>query len=465
MIRAEYADPQVVRDDEDLSEWDGWAGQVPHACEPDETDPSGSRHRDDADRLVGIDAARGLALLGMFAVHIFSASTADGRVSLPWIISSGTSSALFAVLAGVGLAFMSGRDKAVPASRHGVIGARLAVRAALILAVGLLLGQVVPVTTAGIILPYFGLLFVMAIPFLRMSPRALLMLGLGWAVVAPVLSHLLRVGRVEDGAVNLRLEHVLTRPWDSLGYLFGLGLYPALTWFAYILVGLALGRMNLFARSVVLNVTVLGALLAAGAALLSRLVMGPFGGVDQLAADLEGTITLEELTGNLVWGRDGTAPATSWWWFGSAAPHTGLPLDLLRTIGLAFLILGLCLAVAMLWPRLLRPLAGPGSMTLTLYSLHLLLLISPLSDLPPLWHYLAQVALLFFFAALWRTRFRRGPLEGLVSRIAGLVGRRRTTDGPRPETVPATRPGVVPARSRADTSGARRGRHRHPTAP
>ena len=57
-----------------------------------------------AGRVVGVDAARGLALLGMVSVHVLPATDGDGGESLAYAVASGRSAALFAVLAGVGLA-------------------------------------------------------------------------------------------------------------------------------------------------------------------------------------------------------------------------------------------------------------------------------------------------------------------------------------------------------------------------
>ena len=60
-----------------------------------------------AGRVVGLDAARALALLGMMATHILVGVDADG-VTLPQQIAGGRASALFAVLAEVSLALMTG---------------------------------------------------------------------------------------------------------------------------------------------------------------------------------------------------------------------------------------------------------------------------------------------------------------------------------------------------------------------
>ena len=99
-------------------------------------------------RLVGIDAARGLALIGMVSIHILPAW--DPETFAPtaqWTLFAGRSAALFALLAGVSLAFTSGgrtahSGRAMTATRAGIL-----VRAGLITALGLamLLGRFLPI--------------------------------------------------------------------------------------------------------------------------------------------------------------------------------------------------------------------------------------------------------------------------------------------------------------------------------
>ena len=59
-------------------------------------------------RIVGIDAARYLALVGMIATHALVSTTPDGGATLAQQIAGGRASALFAVLAGTTLALASG---------------------------------------------------------------------------------------------------------------------------------------------------------------------------------------------------------------------------------------------------------------------------------------------------------------------------------------------------------------------
>ena len=58
-------------------------------------------------RLVGLDVARCLALLGMVATHVLDARTPDGELATAQWLAGGRASALFAVLAGVSLALMT----------------------------------------------------------------------------------------------------------------------------------------------------------------------------------------------------------------------------------------------------------------------------------------------------------------------------------------------------------------------
>src|SRR4051794_11725424 len=84
-------------------------------------------------RLVGIDIARGVAILGMLITHVTEGSDVAGAFE----VFAGRSMALFALLAGVSLALLSGGSQPVRglALRQAMV--RIAVRAALVFVVGL----------------------------------------------------------------------------------------------------------------------------------------------------------------------------------------------------------------------------------------------------------------------------------------------------------------------------------------
>ncbi|MGY1914926.1 heparan-alpha-glucosaminide N-acetyltransferase domain-containing protein [Blastococcus sp. SYSU DS0973] len=403
---------------------------LPHACEPAPSgDVSGTpsstapAQRSSA-RLVGIDAARGIALFGMMAVHNIVAVEDDGEASLAWTLAAGKSAALFALLAGVGVAFATGRRRRPTARTWPGYAAALLVRGLLIGAVGLLLGSVVPADFAAVILPYYALLFLLAIPLLALSGRALVALAVAIAVVMPVLSHLLRAGtEVRRTVPNLTFGDLVGDPGQVLRELALTGVYPALPWMAYLCAGLAVGRALLSSRRTVALITLTGAGLVVAAQTISWFFLDVLGGRADLEAVASRSMTPDDLAVVMAVGWTGTTPTDTGWWLATTLPHSTTPLDLAFTIGLGLVVLGCAILVGRATSALLRPLAAAGSMTLTLYSLHLLLLSwSGMPGGPE--GLLIQTALVLAFALLWSRSHARGPLEEIVAQATGAVRRR-----------------------------------------
>ena len=122
------------------------------------------------DRLVGVDVARCLALLGMVSTHVLASHDPDGSLTARQWLAGGRASALFAVLAGVSLALMTGRRTPVQGTERGRRSLALATRAVLVATIGLALGGLE--TGIAVILTYYGVLFLMALPFLGLDHQA-----------------------------------------------------------------------------------------------------------------------------------------------------------------------------------------------------------------------------------------------------------------------------------------------------
>ncbi|GAA4735031.1 heparan-alpha-glucosaminide N-acetyltransferase domain-containing protein [Modestobacter marinus] len=406
----------------------GGVPQLPHACD---VVPSGdvagtpsstAGPARSTPRLVGIDAARGFALVGMIAVHNLDATDADGTASLAWTLSAGKSAALFALLAGVGIAFASGGRRRPTGRTWTAQAASLLVRALLIGAVGLALGYLVPTDSAGVILPYYAVLFVLAVPLLSLSSRALVVLATVVVVAVPGLSHLLRAGTEPVVVPNLTFTALLDHPLQALTELTLTGQYPALAWTAYLCVGLALGRAALSSRLVLAGVVLVGAALAVVPVAVSWLLLDVSGGRARLEEVALQSMTSAEYADVVASGWSGTTPTDTGWWLATMAPHSGTSLDLAHTIGVALVVLGVCILLGRLTTSLLRPLAAAGSMTLTLYCLHLVLLSAPALPGGPA-GFLLQVAVVVAFALLWSRSHARGPFEEIVAEAAGAVRR------------------------------------------
>lgn len=407
---------------------------LPHACEPARPgDVSGSpsstvpSQRSSA-RLIGVDAARGIALIGMIAVHNVEAIDADGEQSLAWALSAGKSAALFALLAGVGVAFASGGRRRPHGRAWTAQAASLLVRAALIGAVGLVLGYLVPTDDAGVILPYYAALFVLAIPLLWLSVRALVWLAAAIVLVVPVISHVLRAGTDVVIVPNLTFADLGDHPLRVLGELALTGEYPALPWMAYLCVGLAVGRSQLSSRRTVVFLTLVGVALAVGSKAVSWLLLDVFGGRVALEEVALRSMTTDEFTDFMVSGWNGTTPTDTTWWLATMSPHSSTPLDLAHTIGVGLAVLGCCLLLGRATTALLRPLAAAGSMTLTLYCLHLVMLSSPVMPGGP-WGFVIQTVVVVAFAPVWSRFHARGPFEEIVAEVTGAVRRRVLAGG------------------------------------
>ena len=369
-------------------------------------------------RLSGVDAARGLALFGMMAIHVLPAYDQDYQPTLTWLAFAGKAAALFALLAGVSLSFTTRaarqeRGVSLTAARWSV-----AARAGMIMALGLLIAYVdMP---AYIILAYYGAMFLLAVPLLGSSIRTLAVAAAGFTVLGPVLMQVLRDQLPEPG-YDPTFATVLTEPGVFLSQLLLTGAYPALPWMAYICTGLIIGRLRLERIRVQLALLGTGIALAAGAWLGSILLLnGPAGGLDRLLESQQG-LTEGQLGEIFVWGTKGYLPTSSWWWLALVAPHSTTPLDLLHTIGVAMAVLGAMLVLSRFAAKILLPFSAPGRMTLTLYCAHLLFLgTGVLADQPYLSLSL-QIAAVILLAVIWQRAGRQGPLEKMVARGSGAV--------------------------------------------
>ncbi|MGY1643688.1 heparan-alpha-glucosaminide N-acetyltransferase domain-containing protein [Geodermatophilus sp. SYSU D00703] len=358
--------------------------------------PEGSTDR--FGRIVGLDVARALAVFGMLGAHVGIVAPDVGASPSTWTgVVNGRSSILFAVLAGISVALLSGRT--TPATGEELVGARvrILVRAAWVFAIGGVLEALG--TDVDVILGVYAVLFVLALPFLRWSPRRLLVAAAVLAVLTP--------------PADLVLTHVVvaTDAYDApFVWLTVTGVYPALIWWTFILVGLAVGRCDLTTARVRLR------LVAAGAGLA---VVGYGGGwlsTQWWAAATPQTWVLEDTA------RPETSDPVL---LTGAFPHTGTTFEIVGSVGVALTVIAVCLAVADRLPRVVFPLAAVGSMALTAYTGGIVAVaITGTLDYTTNHAWLAFVVVTTAAATLWRIFLGRGPLERLLTwSSTGAAGR------------------------------------------
>ncbi|MFJ4776406.1 DUF418 domain-containing protein [Streptomyces sp. NPDC088762] len=369
-------------------------------------------------RLVGVDLARALAVFGMYIVHIgpaLSATTGAGT----WVryLADGHSSVLFATLAGFSLMLIAGRrePKNGPAGRQA--RARIAIRALVLLA----LGTALAMEYGGvIILGFYGVYFLLALPLLRLSAKTLAIIAAGLALVTPQLAFVLNSRLSESVQQSINAYDPLKK-LSEVGVLDLLltGFYPTITWMSFVVAGMALARLDLSAVSVQRRLAALGAALTAGAYGLSLLLAGK-DALRSMAEDGKSSAGFEKASSFASGSIKRHLSASD---LLSAGPHSGTPFDIIGSVGVAILVIVGATVLMDRLPqlrRLAKPVIAVGTMSLTAYVGHFLVQSmvgipagesSQTSWIPVLTFILGAIV----FAAVWSRFFRRGPLEALLN--------------------------------------------------
>jgi uncharacterized membrane protein YeiB len=375
-------------------------------------------------RVIGVDVARGLALFGMMATHVFGTFNKGGGPTAAMVIASGRSVATFVLVAGVSLALMSGGRTAVRGSDRTAVAAGLAVRALLIGTIGLTLGLFAQRNQISGILPFYAMLFLLAVPLLGLRP--LMLAGIAAAVIA--LGPVLLVATAGAGLpyagsdAEPNLDTLVHDPLGLFVQLLITGTYPVVVYLAYLCAGMAIGRLDLSSRRLAWWLLGGGLAVAVTARIVAAVLLYPLGGLARLIAQSRTHDNPGLAAEILLWDP---SQGSSWWYLALPSPHAHTPVDLVHTLGSAMAVLGAALLLTRVpaVARVLWPVAVAGSMALTLYSAHLLLLATDgLKDNRVLLYVLMVVGALAF-ALLWRRRFRQGPLEWLVAVVAGRARR------------------------------------------
>jgi hypothetical protein len=229
-----------------------------------------------------------------------------------------------------------------------------------------------------------------------------------------MLSHVVRPDLPPRGFSNPTLRQLVDQPDNLLSELAFSGYYPVVPWLAYLLVGMAVGRLDLRSRRNQVALAVVGGAVAAGSFLVSRWFTG-----QQWVLDALGFGSADELLDQVGGGMFGTTPRDGpWEWLLVVAPHSATPFDLAQTIGSALLVIGLALLVAgsvgRTGERFLAVLFGAGTMTLTLYTLHVVTRTEAVWPEETPDSFSSHLLLLLGIGAVYLAMDRRGPLERIV---------------------------------------------------
>ncbi|MGW3243968.1 heparan-alpha-glucosaminide N-acetyltransferase domain-containing protein [Streptomyces sp. NPDC001070] len=376
-----------------------------------------------AGRLIGVDLARGLAVLGMFAAHVGPDPSVGGPLGWVMELARGRSSALFALLAGFSLVLLTGR----PEPRRGRAGrqavGRVLIRAAVLIVLGYLLTALD--TSVDVILTYYGLAFVLVLPLYRLRARTLALIAAATALVLPQILYVLRVA-IDDGnwSDTVIAHDPLARLTGSDGILELLvtGDYPVLTWVSFLVAGMAVARLDLTRPGVRAKVALCGGALASlgygGSWLALHFVPGAHAAVSAATSGAPAASAWWSDTVSQAYG-DQVVDTPSWLLV--AAPHSQTTFSILGNTGVALLVLAFCLAAMARSARvrwLPAPVIAVGSISLTAYVGHIVAIkaagVDDLPDSVSLPVLLCFAAAAMLLALAWTRIFRRGPLEYLM---------------------------------------------------
>ena len=349
-------------------------------------------------RLPGLDLARALAIFAMVLVNFDVALSAEGGP--PWLESAtalfqGRASALFVILAGMGLTLLA---RANPARARGRI-----LRRSLALCI---LGYAFSLLWPGDILHYYGFYFLLGCFCLRLSDHQLLALAIGSVLAFPLLI----IGGLDyEAGWNWQTLHYAgfwTVAGQTRNLLFN-GFHPLLPWGAFLLFGQWLGRRMTAEPRFNARLAGIAAALALSAEALSSLAS---------------TLPALGETGRLFFATASMPP---------------MPLYMLAAGAEACLVIALSMRLVQFAAtrrnakRIITPLIHTGQLALTIYVAHVVFGILPPwilfesngepaldRGLVVLW-WLLTCALCVFSAQRWRRRFGRGPLEAILRRVTG----------------------------------------------
>ncbi|TNE47480.1 MAG: DUF418 domain-containing protein [Deltaproteobacteria bacterium] len=349
-----------------------------------------------SNRMIGIDVARAIALLGMVWVNykLKLDSSDRGLDGLVWLLYrfEGRSAALFVVLAGVGISLRSRRALEDPAAHAAFERSALLKRASILFVVGLLNLHM----WEWDILHCYGVYLAFAALLLTVRSSRLVATGVGIVLVSVVLQFVF----------NYETSLPLWTPMGMIADMFFNGVHPFFSWGAFLVLGMWLGRMDLREHETCRRVLILGL----------------------LAATLGETV--DTLAGR---GLLGLSKETAAWL--SAWPRPPRPGYIVAAGGTALAIIALCVSFfrERSEKKWVVALGATGQLAFTLYIVHIIAILIPLQ------HGLLKNASLavtvlygsaFFVVAVagsvwWRRRFAYGPIEGLIRQITG-----RTTPAP-----------------------------------
>lgn len=298
----------------------------------------------DNKRLPAVDAIRGLAVIGMYIQH-FALNRWNGFVS-------GNTMILFMLCSGISYTIMAGKMLEKDADRKS-LNMRVLVRSVFLDLAGYVL--IMLNGPFAVVLTAYAMLYLLALPFVRLETKRLLFLsGIAFLVCPPLM--LIGMSLFEDAAV---LSDIAGGPLS------------ALAWMPVFFMGMAVGRFNLHKVENAIRFIASGVIILILAKLVEVFVMpGVYNSYMEWAAS-DPSIVNAEIDLYAMWPHN-TQPVM-WHMLFISTPQGGSTCELLVGTGGSLMLFGVLCLIGNKCGKLLRPFCNVGKLSLTLYVIQIVL--------------------------------------------------------------------------------------------
>jgi len=353
-------------------------------------------------RIIGIDVARALAIIGMIIVNFKIAFGGNGSGFLKSFaeIFEGKAAATFVVLAGIGLAFMTNsairnNDKL----KLNTVRKRILKRALFLFIVGISYIAIWPAD----ILHFYGIYMLLVLLFLTSKPKIVLIFSTLLILLYPFLMLFLDY---DNGWNFITFEY--SGFWTSSGFirnLFYNGFHPVIPWSAFMLFGFWFGKQNLNREKFLYKSFIISTISFLAIQILSFLTITILAEGNQQ--------TTKELTEIL-----GTSPMPP------------LPVYMFGGIAIAISIISACILIAKRYPKnkIISALNKTGQLALTFYVAHVVIGMGIIDTInsSKMGNYSIEFSVIYAlvfslfciaFAVIWLKYKKSGPLEWIIRKV------------------------------------------------
>lgn len=358
--------------------------------------PGKQRHR----RLLALDAARGMAVVGMFVQH-FALNQINSFVS-------GNTMILFILCSGISYSIMS-QSMEECGIEPAAFRSRVLARSVFIDFVGYLILMLNG--PFGMVLSAYAMLFILSLALVHYSARTLTILSGVLFLVSPPLM-LIGLSLFADTAL--------------LGDIAG-GPLSALAWAPVFLAGMAIGKMNLYKLKTAIKFIVTGFVILIPSKLIAFFLLPQlFKKCENWLLQFPAYANPTQADQYAIWPFN-TQPV-QWQMLFLDSPQCGAAFELLIGLGGTLILLGLLLLIENKCKVVLRPFAAAGRVALTLYVAQFVLVWGttligvdltsfdigaiPFGDI--------MVAVSTLLIGWLLSKLPNGPLEGTIRRFEGL---------------------------------------------